>query len=65
MTINSTRDLKTAIDGGWETTAPINQVLDTAVKRICGMADCPKWGEDWTDFLNSLRLSDIIAEADD
>lgn len=66
MTINSRRDLITAIDNGhWDTNNDWSRVMDVLASLIRDLPDCPEYGQDWTGFLNGLNWSEMVIMADD
>jgi hypothetical protein len=66
MTINSRRDLITAIDNGqWDTENDWLRVMDALASMIRDLPDCPDYGTDWTGFLNGLNWPEMVIMADD
>ena len=66
MTIHSVSDLRNYIENsGFETVANWSAVVDRVVSVIGNLEDCPDYGQDWSEFLSSFDLCELIIEADD
>ena len=66
MTINSMNDIRNYVDGsGFETVANWSAVVDRVVSVISNLEDCPDYGQDWSEFLGTLDLCELVIEADD
>jgi hypothetical protein len=66
MTIHSVNDLRNYVDGsGFETVANWASVIDRVVGSIRNLEDCPDYGQDWSAFLSSFDLCELVIEADD
>jgi hypothetical protein len=66
MTIHSVSDLKNYVgNSGFETVVNWSAVIDRVVNTIRNLEDCPDYGQDWSAFLSSLDLCELIIEADD
>jgi hypothetical protein len=61
-TITTRRDLRNWVDSAttnWEDRADAD--VDALVVAILGREDCPRYGQSWTDFLESLPdLADLL-----
>ena len=60
MTISSARDLADWVGdhlGDNVTSAEV----DAVCRRLWNHDNCPRWGADWTDFLGSISLDELMA----
>lgn len=65
MVINSVNDLSRYIDKGtYDTESPWDEVLSVATHEITKYTNVPQYKTDWTEFLNSINIPDIIKEVD-
>lgn len=66
LIISTKRDLEQATCGGWDVTERDWAVVhDELVDFLWSHSQAPERGEDWTDFLNSLDISDLVCRLDD
>jgi len=66
MIINSIKDIKAWVNNGHiETANEWEKVLDKVVGRVWLDRNSPTIGEDWTEYLNSINLMDMISRVDD
>lgn len=66
MIINYISDLINYIDNGdYQVDNPWDEVLHATACYIKNHANSPNYGEDWTEFLNSINILDIIMQVDD
>ena len=65
-TISSVNDLRNFIDNAnIDTVSDWSKVVDRLRLRLASHADCPDFGEDWSEFLNSFDFCELAIEADD
>ena len=66
MTIHSVNDIRNYIENsGFETVANWSAVVDRVVSAIRNLEDYPDYGQDWSEFLRSFDLCELVIEADD
>ena len=64
--ISSMNDLRNFVDNAdIDTVSDWSVVIDRVVEDLTSHEDCPGFGQDWSEFLNSFDFCRLAIEADD